>query len=101
MLNYCEHQNFIALASVGRINREESGPIVAYMVDLKIQCRECGQDFAFFGLPNGLSFYQPTVSIDGTEAHLPLVIPGTEPPAGLAGFRVTHQVFDEREAVKQ
>lgn len=99
----CPHLNFNCLADVNRIQKSETEPdvIVAYTVDVKIQCRDCGQPFEFLGLPNGMSFYQPTVSIDGQQARLPLVLPGTEPPSGLAGFRVTHTVFEEKDALKQ
>lgn len=99
----CPHMNHSVFASVGRIQKSDLEPetIVAYTADIKIQCRDCGQPYEFLGLPNGMSFYQPTVSIDGLELRAPLAIPGTRPPEGMAGFSVTHQVFDEKEAVKQ
>lgn len=97
----CQHQNFNAFCEVNRIFKDESNPgdIVAYTMDVRAACRECGQEFAFFGVPNGMSFYQPTMSIDGKRICLPMVIPGTEPPKGLAGFKVTYHVFEEKEAV--
>ena len=101
MAETCAHQNFAVKADVGRINKDGNGPIVAYICDLHVWCRDCDQQFEFFGLPNGMSFYRPTVSIDGKEAHFPLVIPGTQPPSGLAGFSVTHTVFDEDKAAVQ
>lgn len=80
--------NFSAFANVGRINKEENGPIVAYMCDLRITCRECGQEFEFVGLPLGLSFYHPTVSMDGKTAQLPMTLPGVSIPEGMAGYGV-------------
>lgn len=94
----CPHLNFVVHANVGRIQKSESEPenIVAYMADIKVCCHECGQPFEFLGLPHGLSFYRPTVSIDGQELRVPLVIPGSRPPEGLAGFSVTRQEFDAK-----
>jgi hypothetical protein len=99
----CQHENFDAYVAVNRINKdgEDPGIIVAYLADVKVSCRDCGQPFEFFGIPLGMSFYQPTMSINGQEAHIPLVLPGTEPPAGLAGFRVTCQSFSGAEPTKQ
>jgi hypothetical protein len=99
----CPHLNFNCNASVNRISKSDEDPevIVAYTAEIRIDCRDCGQPLEFFGLPHGLSFYRPTVSLNRQELRAPLVLPGTEPPAGLAGFAVTHTVFNEKEAVKQ
>ena len=97
----CAHENFNCFCECNRIFKNESDPtdIVAYTLDVRVSCRDCGQEFAFFGVPNGMSFYRPTMSIDGKRICLPMVLPGTVPPEGLAGFSVTHQVFEEKEAV--
>lgn len=97
----CEHQNFTAIVNVNRINREDGGPVVAYSTDITVACRDCGQPFEWFGLPNGFSYYQPTISLDAKTIHIPLVIPGTRPPEGMAGYSVSHQVFDDKVALKQ
>ncbi len=88
----CPHLNFNVHAEVNRIQKSDEEPdvIVAYTMDLRVLCRDCGQPFEFFGLPLGFSYYQPTVAIDGQVARLPIVLPGTEPAPGLAGFCVTH-----------
>lgn len=98
----CVHVNFNAFCEVNRISKDVVDPenTVAYTIDVRASCRDCGQEFAFFGVPNGMSFYQPTMSIDGKRICLPMVIPGTQPPQGLAGFSVTHEVFAEKVAVK-
>ena len=93
---HCVHMNFNAFAEVGRINKEEGGPIVAYMCDLKINCRDCGQVMEFVGLPCGLSFYRPAVSIDCATVHLPMVIPGETIPEGMAGYGVQFTPFEEK-----
>jgi hypothetical protein len=99
----CSHENFDARADVSRIQKSELEPqsIVAYMMDLGVFCHECGLQFDFLGLPNGFSYYQPTVSIDEKTAHLPICPPGQPPPRGMPGYSVTATVFDDREATKQ
>lgn len=99
----CPHLNFNVHADVNRIQKNDDEPdvIVAYSMDLRVFCRDCGHPFEFIGLPNGFSYYRPTVSIDGQTGHFPIVLPGTRPAPGLAGFSVTCEVFEEKDAVKQ
>ena len=97
----CQHENFNAFCEVGRVSKDEGGPVVVYSLDVRIECRECGQQLEFVGVPNGMSFYRPTVSIDCGTLHAPMVIPGEQVPEGMAGFSVTHTVFDQKEATKQ
>lgn len=97
----CEHLNFHCQAEINRITHDDPNVVVAYTVDIRICCRDCGQQFEFIGLPNGMSFYQPTVSIAGDQARLPIVIPGTMPPPGLAGFSVTYHFVEEKEGKTQ
>lgn len=100
-MSACKHEDFTAHVDVHPIQQEATGPVVMFMIDLKVECAKCGQELEFVGMPLGCSFYHPTVSINGQECRLPLVIPGTEPPPGMAGFSVTQQVFDEKKAVTQ
>lgn len=95
----CQHLNFNGFANVGRVSRGEGDPevIVCYTVELKVSCRDCGQKLEFVGLPWGMSFYKPTVSIDGSEARLPMVIPGQKVPPGMLGYGVS---FKESEPEK-
>ncbi len=118
----CPHLNFGCFTDVNRITGDGTEAIGGLLpvcedivvavpgsgvriprdtADIRIGCRDCGQPFEFFGLPFGLSFYRPTVSINHQQLRVPLVLPGTEPPPGLAGFAVTHKVFEKKEAVKQ
>lgn len=93
----CKHLDFDAFVKVNRIQKSESEPdeIVAYVADLKVTCHDCGQAFEFIGAPCGMSFYRPTLSVNCDELHIPLVIPGTQPPDGLAGYSVNFQSFDQ------
>lgn len=70
----CQHKDFNASVRVNRL--EDTGQFIA---DLGIACRHCGQPFEFVGMAPGLSFSGPAVSIDGTEAHLPLSPKGARP----------------------
>lgn len=102
-MSNCVHENFNVHAEVARIEKSETDKtIIAYHVDLKTWCRDCGKSFEWVGLPNGFSHYRPTVSIDGQIMHAPLIpAGGPQPPAGLAGFSVTHLEFPDQEPTKQ
>jgi hypothetical protein len=63
----CQHENFDARVSVGRIL--DVGKFVA---DVTINCRDCGEPFRFVGVPAGLNYGQPMVSIDGLELRAPI-----------------------------
>jgi hypothetical protein len=88
----CQHMNFAVAANVGRIKaRDEDELPSAFTVDLKIECSECHHPFEFVGLPMGLSMSEASVSVDGLEAHLPIVPQGVAMPGAMkmAGFKVT------------
>lgn len=63
----CTHEDFQANVAVGRIL--DVGKFVA---DITVKCAECGEPFRFVGVPAGLSYEQPMVSIDGLELHAPI-----------------------------
>jgi hypothetical protein len=65
----CEHKNFEANTTVGRIE-SESGTVVAYNAVIQIHCRGCGLRFQFLGLPLGLNGMSTGVSLDGLTAGL-------------------------------
>lgn len=101
-MSACEHMNFDVHANVARLQKSEEDPtIIAFSVDLRCKCHECGMPFEWVGLPLGFSHYRPTVSIDGQEMRAPLVPQGGTVPEGLAGFSVTMQSFQEKEPTKQ
>jgi hypothetical protein len=73
----CEHPTFFASVDVGRLSEVEGGPITGYVADITINCAKCFQSFQFIGLPPGVSTTQPTVSIDATEARMPICEAGS------------------------
>lgn len=64
----CEHESFRVHADVNRM--ADTFPMV-FMVDIRLEC-ECGEKFRFLGLPVGISFHRPMVSISGTELRVPI-----------------------------
>lgn len=85
----CEHVNFKANVSVGRLSLEDGGPITHYSADVTIECAECGEPFEFLGLPVGLTSYGATTSLDALELRAAIKPQnGPAPPPGLAGFSV-------------
>lgn len=68
----CVHMYFRAQVDVHRLSKEEGGPVTSYSAEVRIHCVECGEAFAFMGLPWGTHPTQPTVSVGGEEARLPI-----------------------------
>jgi hypothetical protein len=73
----CLHLHFDAQVDVGRIEPGPGGGMPkAFVADIHINCaaapRGCGVAFAFPGIPIGLSFDEPRVSVDGTELRAPV-----------------------------
>ncbi len=66
-MSECEHKEFEARVEVNRLE-----DVKMFAADVHIQCSECGMPFRFLGLPGGLHPEHPTVSVDGTEARLPI-----------------------------
>jgi hypothetical protein len=69
----CSHAGQRVAAAVHRfIDRPE------WMAEITIVCTDCGTPFKFLGLPSGVSFRQPRVSIDSRELVAPIA-PDTGP----------------------
>lgn len=66
-MSECEHTEFEASVTVNRLE-----DVKRFAADVRIKCRECGKPFQFIGLPGGLAPDRPTVSVDWTEARLPI-----------------------------
>ena len=64
----CQHRNFEAAVNVDRIEH-----IGQFVVEIEVWCKDCETPFTFEGLPVGLDYTQPTVSLNLTEARLPMV----------------------------
>lgn len=54
-------------------------------IEIKCHCTECMVKFVFLGLPLGLSYAQPTASMDGLEIRMP-VCPESEEPDKAPGL---------------
>ena len=91
----CAHLNFAANVAVGRLSREDNGPITHYCAEVTVRCAECGQPFEFVGLPVGMSAYRPTVSLDGLEMRVPITPPGVQPPKGMPGYSISVGEFPQ------
>lgn len=69
----CPHLNFEAVVEVARIEDRvglEGGPRL--MAHVQVRCAECKTRCQFVGLPMGLDFQKPMVSVDGFELRAPL-----------------------------
>lgn len=71
-MSECEHQKFECQANIGRLSHEEGGPIIGYTAGITVKCAECGLPFRFLGLAAGNHYFEPRVSIDGTELRAPI-----------------------------
>lgn len=80
----CEHESFEANVAVNRMPAVEGGPIKHYSADVTIRCVQCGEPFRFIGLPAGVDFTSPTVSVDGCEGRFP-ILPKSESLSELEG----------------
>ena len=68
----CDHMNFAANVAVNRIQEGEGGPVTKYMADVTVKCADCGTPFRFIGLPAGIDFKSPMVSVNGEELRAPI-----------------------------
>jgi hypothetical protein len=66
-MSECEHKEFEASVTVNRIEDKK-----CFAADVHIVCSECKRPFCFLGLPGGVLLGRPTVSLDQSEARLPI-----------------------------
>ncbi len=66
-MSECEHKDFEATVTINRLE-----DVKRCVADVRIVCLECKRPFRFLGLPGGLHPELPTVSVDATEARLPI-----------------------------
>jgi hypothetical protein len=71
----CQHEDFEGRCDVKRLT-----DVGQFLMEVQVACTQCGTPFRFLGLPPGLRFGAPTVSLVGTTAHLPIA-PGQYPRA--------------------
>lgn len=68
----CTHENFEHEVSITNVTESEGGPISYRMFEAKVRCRDCKTQFAFKGLPGGMSPARPMVSPFGEELRAPI-----------------------------
>lgn len=66
----CEHQDFNVQVTVNRV-AQDGGGVMKYSAEVAIQCKQCGIDFSFEGLPRAINLTEPTAGVFGLEASLP------------------------------
>ena len=75
-MSECEHKEFTASVTVNRLEDIRPNSVMLFAADVRIICNECKRPFRFLGLSGGLHPDYPTVSVDATEARLPIVPTG-------------------------
>lgn len=88
----CEHQDFVAVVDVNRIQASSDQPMEHLTCYVRVECAACHEPMVFHGegLPVGLLWDRPTISAAGTELHVPCR-PQSEDPnwgRGAPGFVV-------------
>lgn len=86
----CQHENFRAQVDVHRLLPKEGMPAAHYSADVRVNCEQCGLPFRFRCTRVGLSYDDPTVSVDGQELRVSVQPDdGTIPlPPKVKGFAV-------------
>lgn len=85
----CSHAAFEGELEVNRLVRDSE--VVAYVVDVRVRCRDCGEPFRWSGVQAGMSPARPMCSADETELHAPIRPASADPDFGLGipGYAVT------------
>ena len=63
----CRHDSVSCILNFNRI--EDVG---RFMADIRIVCEKCHTPFRFVGLPAGMDYNSPCVSVDGCELRAPV-----------------------------
>jgi hypothetical protein len=89
MTDPCAHPTFVADVAVGRIGEDDpgaDGTPRAFIAEVRVNCNACGEPFRFVGVPAGISFDQPRVSLGELTLSAP-IRPQSAPdgPSGLPG----------------
>lgn len=90
----CAHPDFEAFVDVNRVGTGDTpdGRPAAFVADIRVNCAACGEKFRWTGVPAGLSYAHPMVSVDETELHAPLRPASADPDfgMGLPGFSIRY-----------
>ncbi len=101
----CYHPDADVMVGFGRIGEGDDdnptpGMPTAFMIEIKLTCKACDEPFVFDGVPAGMSYDSPAVSVDGTELRAP-VRPASLPPrhrrgiTGVSGYRIELTTTDD------
>ena len=73
----CQHEVFVA--TIGGARLEDTG---GFMVEITVNCSQCGLPLQFLGLEPGLDAQGTMISLDGLEARIAIVPNGSRPNSG-------------------
>lgn len=68
----CEHQAFNTTAKITRLADKLDGPATGFLLEVSVNCEQCGLPFVFRGVTRGISGNKPTMSFLGEEVRLPI-----------------------------
>lgn len=67
----CKHEQFGCECKIQRME-DRAGSVGEFILEVTAKCVQCDEPFRMLGLPAGLSFTRPMVSIDGLELRIPI-----------------------------
>ena len=82
----CKHMDFSVHATVNRLEDVQS-----FMLDIRVECSDCGIHFIFPGIKAGLSAEKPMASIDGQELRIRIAPKDSCIFPAIPGFEVKAQ----------
>lgn len=69
----CRHDQFEVHCHTVRLDGPEGGAVVGYVLQAKVNCKDCGLPFQFAGFPVMHDSMRPGLSADMTALHLPMM----------------------------
>lgn len=98
MKTKCPHKQFDCNVNIARI--EDIG---RFMAEVRVTCQQCGTPFRFIGLPAGMDYNSPCVSMDACELRAPVAPKGkvvSELKGGPQGFTIRRSESESSELFK-
>lgn len=90
---HCPHKQFETATHVHGLTEVEGGPPVAWLVEVRVRCAQCAEDFIFRCPDVGLLWDRPTVDVAGTCLNVPIVPRGNPEAATLTlGYVIRQKV---------
>lgn len=83
----CPHEGFRATVDVNRLE-----DVAAFIADVRIACLQCDEAFRFLGVPAGVRFDGPAVSIDELELRAPIEPEGDKRLQASAQFQMPERL---------